>query len=91
MAFWNAPVPQEDHAERDIRCALSMAFSTQKWEKENKPLINFGIGINTGEVLVGNIGAKDKKMDYTIIGGHVNSGARVEALTRQLNATILLN
>jgi adenylate cyclase len=94
MAFWGAPIEQPDHAERAVRCCLHM-FSTleglqKKWRAEGKPVLNCGIGLNTGEVIVGNIGAEDKKMDYTIIGDHVNIGARVEALTRTFNAKILI-
>lgn len=94
MAFWGAPVEQPNHPELAVRCALEMFKVLRalqiKWIGEGKPLIDIGIGINTGEVLVGNIGAEDKKMDYTIIGDHVNAGARVEALTRQFNAKILM-
>lgn len=94
MAFWGAPIEQPDHAERAVRCCLHM-FSTleglqKKWREEGRPVLNCGIGLNTGEVIVGNIGAEDKKMDYTVIGDHVNTGARVEALTRTLNARILI-
>jgi len=61
-----------------------------RWEEENRIPLHVGIGINTGEVLVGNIGAEGKKMDYTVIGDNVNLGARVEGLTRQYNAHILI-
>lgn len=94
MAFWGAPLNQPDHAELAVRCALDMFNKLdtlhEKWTAQGKPLINIGIGLNTGEVLVGNIGAEDKKLDYTIIGDHVNAGARVEALTRQYKARILM-
>lgn len=94
MAFWGAPVDQPNHAELAVRCSLDMLNKLRKlqgkWAAEGKPSLSCGIGLNTGEVLVGNVGAEDKKMDYTIIGDHVNTGARVEALTREYNAKILL-
>lgn len=94
MAFWGAPVEQPDHAERSVRCALDMIDSLdrmqEKWIKEGKDVLECGIGINTGEVLIGNIGAAGKKMDYTIIGDNVNLAARVEKLTRNYGAKIIL-
>jgi adenylate cyclase len=94
MAFWGAPADQPDHAELAVRCALDMLDSLfrmqEKWIKEGKDILDCGIGINTGEVLIGNIGAIGKKMDYTIIGDNVNLAARVEKLTRNYNAKIIL-
>jgi len=94
VAFWGAPMAQENHAELAVKCALHMAKRLkelqQKWRSEGKTPLDSGIGINTGEVLVGNIGAEGKKMDYTVIGDHVNLGARVEGLTRRYDARILI-
>jgi adenylate cyclase len=94
VAFWGAPVPQENHAELAVRCALNMVEKLnelrRKWQKEGKVPLEAGFGLNTGEVIVGNIGAEGKKMDYTVIGDHVNLGARVEALTRKYNTDILV-
>ncbi len=94
LAFWGAPLIQENHAELAVRCALNMSARLdelqKKWEAEGKPRLDIGIGINTGEVLVGNIGAVGKKMDYTVIGDHVNLGSRVESLTKKYNVRILI-
>lgn len=94
LAFWGAPMRQNNHAELAVRCALNMSKRVeelqQKWKSEGKPALDSGIGINTGEVVVGNIGAEGKKMDYTVIGDHVNLGARVEALTKKYNTHILI-
>ncbi|MEW6675217.1 MAG: adenylate/guanylate cyclase domain-containing protein [Nitrospirota bacterium] len=94
VAFWGAPMKQENHAELAVKCALNMVKRLeelqQKWLSEGKPSLDAGIGINTGEVLVGNIGAEGKKMDYTVIEDHVNLGARVESLTRKYNTHILI-
>ncbi|MEK6684735.1 MAG: adenylate/guanylate cyclase domain-containing protein [Nitrospirota bacterium] len=94
LAFWGAPLPQDDHAVRAVRCALEMrqrllALQAQ-WRAEGRVALDAGIGLDTGEVVVGNIGAQGKKMDYTVIGDHVNLASRVEALTRQYDAPILL-
>ena len=94
MAFWGAPLKQDNHAELAVRCALNMEKALielqEKWETEGKPVLNAGIGINSGEVIVGNIGAEGKKMDYTVIGDHVNLSARVEGLTKKYNTRILI-
>jgi adenylate cyclase len=94
MALWGAPIGQPDHAERAVRCALAMGKRLgelqKKWAAEGKPVLDTGIGINTGEMVVGNMGAEGKKMDYTVIGDHVNLGARVESLTRQYNNHIII-
>jgi len=94
VAFWGAPMEQEDHAGLAVRCALDMVKRLEelqrKWRSEGKPVLDAGIGINTGEVVVGNIGAEGKKMDYTVIGDHVNVGARIESLTRKYKTHILI-
>lgn len=94
MAFWGAPTDQPNHAELAVRCALDMidklSRMQQNWMKRGQDILDCGIGINTGEVLIGNIGAEGKKMDYTIIGDHVNLAARIEKLTREYNVKIIL-
>jgi adenylate cyclase len=94
MVFWGAPVDQPHHAELAVRCALHMRQQLgrlqEKWRAEGRPVLDSGIGINTGEVLVGNMGVEGKKMDYTVIGDHVNLASRVEGLTRQHNAHLLI-
>jgi adenylate cyclase len=94
MAFWGAPFEQLNHAELAVQCALEVSKTLdelqKKWEKEGKPVLNCGIGINTGEVLVGNIGVEGMKMDYTVIGDAVNLAARVEKITRQYESRILI-
>jgi adenylate cyclase len=95
MALWGAPVGQPDHAERACRCALAMIARLRelqaKWAAEGKYVIDIGIGINTGDMVVGNMGAEGKKMDYTVIGDNVNLGARLESLTRQYNNHIIIS
>ncbi len=95
MVFWGAPVDQPDHAELALRCALNMkdrlSELQEKWRMEGREPLDAGIGINTGEMVVGNMGAQGKKMDYTVIGDHVNLGARIESLTRIYNCGILIS
>jgi adenylate cyclase len=95
VAFRSAPVNHPEHAERACRCAVAMMDKlTQlqaKWASDGKQVIDIGIGINTGAMVVGNIGAPGKKMDYTVIGDKVNLGARLESLTRQYNNHIIIS
>ncbi|MBC8413786.1 MAG: adenylate/guanylate cyclase domain-containing protein [Nitrospira sp.] len=94
VAFWGAPLQQNNHAELAVRCSLNMMQKLDqlraKWIAEGKTPLSMGVGLNTGEVLVGNIGAEGKKMDYTVIGDQVNIGARVESLTRKYDTHILI-
>ncbi|MBN1384887.1 MAG: adenylate/guanylate cyclase domain-containing protein [Elusimicrobia bacterium] len=94
MAFWNAPIAQEDHAQRAVFCAIEMieelAILQDKWRAENKPIIDIGIGVNTGEMVVGNMGSVDK-MDYTVIGDNVNLGARLESLNKEYKTHIIIS
>ena len=94
MALWSAPIEQPNHAELALRCALDMSEKLTKlqeiWRQRGTDVLDVGIGINSGEVLIGNIGAPGKKMDYTVIGDHVNLAARVEKLTRKYGTRILI-
>jgi adenylate cyclase len=94
VAFWGAPVAQPNHGELALRCALHMIRRVEelhpRWTAAGWPPLCVGIGLNTGEVIVGNIGAEGKKMDYTVIGDPVNLGARVESLTRSLGCHLLI-
>ena len=94
MAVWGAPLDQPDHAELAVRCALNMSdrldILKEKWRQEGKYVIDCGIGINSGEVVMGNIGWLGKKMDYTAIGNNVNVAARIEKMTRQHGSRILI-
>lgn len=95
MALWGAPVGQPDHAERAVRCGLAMIARLrglqEKWSAEGKQAVDIGIGINTGDMVVGNMGAEGKKMDYTVIGDNVNLAARLEGLTRKYNNHIIIS
>lgn len=94
MAFWGAPLAQPKHAERACHTALSMIKKLNKmnddgaWPEGRK--INIGIGINTGEMVVGNMGA-DKRFDYTVLGDSVNLGSRVESINKQYGTKIIIS
>jgi adenylate cyclase len=94
VVFWGAPVDQANHVELAIKCALHMrqrlSELQDKWRAEGKALLDNGIGVNTGVVVVGNVGAEGKKMDYTMIGDHANLAARVQGLTRKLGCPIVI-
>jgi len=94
VVFWGAPLDQPDHAELAIKCALHMRKRLrelqEKWKAEGKDPLDNGIGINTGTVVVGNIGAEGKKMDYTVIGDQVNLAARFQGLTRKFGCPIVV-
>jgi adenylate cyclase len=93
MAFYNDPVDLEDHALRSVLTAIAMkkklAELNEKWQKQGKPVLNIGIGINTGEMIVGHLGSP-RLVDYTVIGDNVNLASRVEGLTKNYNTNILI-
>jgi len=93
MAFYNAPVDVKNHADEACLSALEMIkrlalLNTQLIQEGISP-IEIGIGINTADVIVGNIGA-DKRFNYTIIGDGVNLASRVESLTKNYGVKILI-
>ncbi|MBU1992597.1 MAG: adenylate/guanylate cyclase domain-containing protein [Patescibacteria group bacterium] len=94
MAFFGAPIEQDDHAYRACKTALEMLKALpnlhQKWQAEGKPLLNFRAGIATGEVLVGNMGSR-KRFDYTVMGDTVNLAARLEPANKEFNTRIMVN
>jgi adenylate cyclase len=96
MAIFGAPSKEikTDHARQAVLTALDMLEALkrlqEKWKSEGKEPIDIGIGINTGDMLVGNMGSTER-MDYTVIGDAVNLGARIEALTRQYNNHIMIS
>jgi adenylate cyclase len=82
MAFWNAPLPCENHAEMAVKSAIEIEEKTnelkKKYESRGLPPINVGTGINTGDCIVGNMGS-ESRFDYSVIGDAVNLAARLEA------------
>jgi adenylate cyclase len=83
MAVWGAPVAQPDHADRALAAAEDMMHflevAAAEWRKKYDVEVRLGVGVNSGEAIVGNVGS-DKRMEYTVIGDVVNVAARLEGL-----------
>ena len=86
MAIWGAPIDMPDHAERAVMTAIEMGEKMKelqaKWRMEGRKEVNIGIGINTGEVVMGNIGSNER-MEYTAIGDNVNLTQRLESVAEK--------
>ena len=91
MAFWNAPLDVKEHRKLAVQCAIAMRrkLKLMNINKEFMPPINIGIGINTGECLVGNMGSK-QRFDYSVIGDAVNLASRLEGVSKNYNTTIII-
>ena len=93
MAFFNAPVDVKDHVNQSCLCALDMIeklnLLNKELQEEELPLLHIGIGINTAEVVVGNMGS-NQRFNYTVMGDGVNLAARVESITKLYNVNILI-
>lgn len=94
MAFFNAPVDVENHAQAACNCALEMreklATLNEELQRDGIAPIHIGIGINTGEAVVGNMGAT-KRFNYTIIGDSVNLASRLESKTKEYKVDIIIS
>jgi adenylate cyclase len=94
VAFWNAPIPVEDHAKQACWAALEMqetlAKLREKWKAEGKPPIYSRMGINTGTVIVGNMGSQSR-FAYTAMGDAMNLAARLEAANKAFGTAIMIS
>jgi len=99
MAFWNAPLDDPDHARHACRAALAMGGALARRNAElrdagtalgREPIvIRLGIGVNTGECCVGNLGS-DQRFDYSVIGDHVNLASRLEGRSKTYGVGIVI-
>ncbi len=93
MAFWGAPVPLPDHAARAVESAMKMQISAHKLNQEfimrGWPALKIGIGLNTGQMQVGDMGSKIRRA-YTVMGDAVNLGARLEGITKEYGVGIVV-
>lgn len=94
MAFWNAPLDQPDHALRACRAAVRMLEGLEvlkaKWRAEGYPELEIGVGLNTGPMVVGNLGS-DVRVDYTVLGDAVNLGSRLEGTNKLYGTRIIIS
>jgi adenylate cyclase len=94
MAFWGAPVPQEDHALRACRTALRFLEELEQlkngWIAEGLPEIEIGVGINSGQMVVGNMGS-DLRFDYTVMGDAVNMASRLESANKLFQTSVMVS
>ena len=93
MAFWNAPLDDPAHARHAVEAALAMRVAlarlNARWSagKPRYEPVKFGVGLNTGEVCVGNLGSL-RRFDYSVIGDEVNVASRLESATKQFGVDI---
>ncbi len=94
MAVFGEPIQDENHPINAVKCGYEMLEKVselnKKWQNKNKPAIQIGVGINTGEVFVGNIGS-EKRMEYTVIGDTVNLASRLESYNKTYKTSILIS
>ncbi len=94
MAFWNAPLQVKNHPQLAVECSLKMleeveSLSKQMQEKD-LPAFKIGIGLNTGEMNVGDMGSEYRRA-YTVLGDAVNLGSRLESLTKYYGVGLLIS
>lgn len=93
MAFWNAPLDDSSHAIHAVETGLEMMSSLKAFNdeisKEGVPAFGMGLGINTGVVVVGNMGS-EQRFDYTCLGDHVNLASRLEGQSKPYGVKIVL-
>lgn len=94
MAVFGAPLEQPDHPQRACLTALKMMSELHrlqnKWREEGRPALNIGIGINTGDMVVGNMGS-EMRFDYTVMGDMVNLGSRLEGINKEYGSNIVIS
>ena len=89
-AVFGAPVPAPDHAARAVRAALEMRTRLRAWNSGRSRPLSHGIGVHTGSVLAGAIGSRER-LSYALVGDTVNLASRIEGLTKQVGADILVS
>jgi len=94
MALFGAPLELPDHADKAVHCAIEMIQSLEQLNREFRakgwPELGMGVGINTGNVVVGNMGSNDR-LNYTVIGDNVNLASRLESVTKDYGVPIIVS
>ena len=94
MALFGAPLDDVDHAENAARAAVDMVRElgalNESWKADGRPALDIGIGINSGDMIAGNIGSS-AIMSYTVIGDNVNLGSRLESLNKDYRTRIIIS
>jgi adenylate cyclase len=94
MALYGAPVEDPDHAEHAVETAIEMVAAlgelNRKWAARGMAQLDIGIGINSGDMIAGNIGSSSI-MSYTVIGDNVNLGSRLESLNKNYGTRIIIS
>jgi adenylate cyclase len=94
MAVFGAPLEQPDHARRACLTSLAMMEELhklqEKWRKEGRPAFDIGVGINSGDMVVGNMGS-EMRFDYTVMGDMVNLGSRLEGINKEYGTNIIIS
>lgn len=94
MVHFGTPHPQPDDAVRALACAAEMVAAIEQWNAERtangEPPIGIGVGLHFGNVVVGNIGDA-RRLEYTVLGDTVNVASRLEHLTREIGATLVVS
>lgn len=94
MALYGAPLDDERHADRAVKTAVAMVEAldglNRRWREQGRPTLAIGIGINSGEMIAGNIGS-ERIRSYTVIGDAVNLGSRLESLNKEKGTSIIVS
>lgn len=90
MAFWNAPVVTKDHEIKAVESALAMEKKLKEFNVEHNTNLGIGIGINSGDVVVGNMGSEER-LNYTVMGDAVNLASRLEGMTKKYGVITLVS
>ena len=94
MGLFNAPILDPEHPDHAVQMGLAMLQGlkvlNERWTSEGRPNLDIGVGINTGDMIVGNVGS-ERTLSYTVIGDNVNLGSRLESLNKQYQSHIIIS